>query len=583
MKRDNVTLLLLTLILAITFLPWLGDTLFNTKGEPREALVAVTMLNSGNYILPESYGADIPYKPPFLAWLIAGCSVITGEVNEVASRLPSAVATIAMVIAGFLFYRRRTGGNSRPLAMALVTVTTVEVFRAATACRTDMVLTACIVTSIYAMADACRRKGKPAVSWAAVMLMTCSVLTKGPVGMILPCLVSGIYMLIRGYKLQRTLGVMTISGLVSLIVPALWYYAAWVQGGERFLNLAIEENFGRFTGSMSYDSHLNPWWYNVVTIVAGMSPYTLLALLSLFSLKTRWVKPQWHGLMSAADKLLAWLRSLKPETLLALTATVVIFIFYCFPASKRSVYLLPVYPFLSWLTVNLGVWLVKERKRSLTVYAGVIASTGLIVGLLVCGLHIADCSAIPGIKDEAADLVSGLYREEPGITGWTFVIICILTSAATVYFIATHSLRRQAWGAMASALSIYWILGATVLPIVLNAKSDIVIAREVMRLDPEVKHTFTFNNVKMLRYYTAAFYLGDRLRLFAPEENSSQSVESFSSPLPQSGFLIVNAIDMPQWQKRYGDTYVTDTLWTGTRRSSDCRAIPMIVKFQSRK
>ena len=31
----------LLLVLIVTFVPWLGDTLFNTKGEPREALVAV--------------------------------------------------------------------------------------------------------------------------------------------------------------------------------------------------------------------------------------------------------------------------------------------------------------------------------------------------------------------------------------------------------------------------------------------------------------------------------------------------------------------------------------------------------------
>ena len=46
-------LFLITLaVLILMFIPWLGDTLFNTKGEPREAIVAVSMLNSGNYILP---------------------------------------------------------------------------------------------------------------------------------------------------------------------------------------------------------------------------------------------------------------------------------------------------------------------------------------------------------------------------------------------------------------------------------------------------------------------------------------------------------------------------------------------------
>ena len=58
------------LVLVVMFVPWLGDTLFNTKGEPREAVVAVSMINSGNYILPESCGGDIPYKPPFLACLL---------------------------------------------------------------------------------------------------------------------------------------------------------------------------------------------------------------------------------------------------------------------------------------------------------------------------------------------------------------------------------------------------------------------------------------------------------------------------------------------------------------------------------
>ena len=74
--------------LAILYLPWLGETLFNSKGEPREAIVAVSMLQSGNWILPLNYGDDIPFKPPFLAWLIAGAAWLFngGVVNEYLSR-----------------------------------------------------------------------------------------------------------------------------------------------------------------------------------------------------------------------------------------------------------------------------------------------------------------------------------------------------------------------------------------------------------------------------------------------------------------------------------------------------------------
>lgn len=55
----------LLLVLIVTFVPWLGDTLFNTKGEPREALVAVTMLNSGDFILPEAMEPTFPTSRRF--------------------------------------------------------------------------------------------------------------------------------------------------------------------------------------------------------------------------------------------------------------------------------------------------------------------------------------------------------------------------------------------------------------------------------------------------------------------------------------------------------------------------------------
>ncbi len=35
---------LLLIVLAALLLPWLGQTVFNTKGEPREAIVAMSML-----------------------------------------------------------------------------------------------------------------------------------------------------------------------------------------------------------------------------------------------------------------------------------------------------------------------------------------------------------------------------------------------------------------------------------------------------------------------------------------------------------------------------------------------------------
>ena len=56
----------IALLSTLVIIPFLGETIFYSKGEPREAIVAYSMLESGNWILPLNYGTDIAYKPPFL-------------------------------------------------------------------------------------------------------------------------------------------------------------------------------------------------------------------------------------------------------------------------------------------------------------------------------------------------------------------------------------------------------------------------------------------------------------------------------------------------------------------------------------
>lgn len=58
----------IALLSTLVIIPFLGETIFYSKGEPREAIVAYSMLESGNWILPLNYGTDIAYKPPFLYW-----------------------------------------------------------------------------------------------------------------------------------------------------------------------------------------------------------------------------------------------------------------------------------------------------------------------------------------------------------------------------------------------------------------------------------------------------------------------------------------------------------------------------------
>ena len=137
----------IALLSVLVILPFLGETIFYSKGEPREAIVAFSMLESGNWILPVNYGTDIAYKPPFFYWAIATVSSLLGGVTEYSSRLPSALAFLAMQLVFFSFIAKRKGVKTAFLASILL-LSSFEVHRAAVACRVDMVQVSLIVISL---------------------------------------------------------------------------------------------------------------------------------------------------------------------------------------------------------------------------------------------------------------------------------------------------------------------------------------------------------------------------------------------------------------------------------------------------
>lgn len=108
---------------------FLGQTFFNTWGEPREAVVALSMLQQGNWVLPVNNRAELAFKPPFFHWCIAALSTLVGTVNEYTSRMPSALALSAMVLVGYVFYAKRRGAEM-VFWVALLTLTNFEVHRA---------------------------------------------------------------------------------------------------------------------------------------------------------------------------------------------------------------------------------------------------------------------------------------------------------------------------------------------------------------------------------------------------------------------------------------------------------------------
>ena len=537
--KYNKALWLIIILAIVMMTPFLGLTDFNTKGEPREAVVAYTMLEHGNWILPINNGGDIPYKPPFFHWCIAFFSLIAGHVNEYTSRLPSAVSLVLMTIGGFVFYAKRKDTQTSLIA-AILTLTAFEVHRAGMNCRVDMVNSAFMVGAMYLLYR-WWEKGKYQLPWLAILCMSGATLTKGPVGIILPCFVMGVFMLTQREDFWGIVWRMALTALLSLIIPFCWYYAAYLQGGDEFLRLVKEENIDRFMGKMAYESHENPAWYNLLTLVMGWAPYTLLLLFSLFILP--WKKFSKTRFLENAKKA-------TPLQVFTWLAFLLVLFFYCIPKSKRSVYLLPCYPFMAYLIAEYIVWMVKEKMGAIKVYAGVIASLAVI---LVIATLVIRAGGIPDTifhGKHAADNIAMLHAIGESTHGILFYV-CNVFLIIGAYHIFKALKKKETSQMMRYTLvmiiAIFITLDSTLQPAVLNTKADKHLA-PVIEKKFDTSKLYSYMSVEMMHFFSLNFYLGDK-------------IQQFDKVLPQDGVLMIPESDVPDFKEKFGRDYTFQKVW----------------------
>lgn len=535
-KKSRFSFWIVFIVAAITLLPFIGNTDFTTKGEPREAVVALSMLQQHNWILPLNNGVEIPYKPPFFQWCIAALSLPTGQVTPFTSRLPSAIALILLLSGTAAFFAKRKDSTIAIVGSAL-TMTAFEVHRAATNCRVDMVLTFFIVGALYLLYRWWER-GCRQLPWLAILAMSGATLTKGPVGIVLPCFVMGVFLISMAWREKtkaatvclRLFGKLLPAAILACILPGLWYWAAYQQGGNDFLWLVKDENFGRFLGKMAFVTHENPWTYNILMLIAGWLPWTLPLLLSLFVLP--WRRFSRSGFMESVRKadalqLFTWLSFL------------LILFFYCIPKSKRGVYLLPCYPFMGVLIAEYLVWLAKRSYAPVRIYIGFIAVTGIAVTALLITLRTG---VIPDTifhgrhtADNIAMLHALAYAPLSGLDIF-YIVLAVVGSAIGLMTLMRRSIgavtERPVLSSIVLTLLLFMSIDGYYKPAVMQTKSLKPFAERIGNIAKnEPLYAFTGHSVQgedVLRFYGVDFYLNDRIR-------------QFDHDLPKSGMVMVPA------------------------------------------
>ena len=117
-------------------------------------------------------------------------------------------------------------------------------------------------------------KAKKFYFLAMYVAAACATLVKGPIGVVLPAMVIGPYLLLtRRWSILREANPALGLG-IFLLIAAPWYLAAELRNPGYLRYFLFEENFLRYV-----TPHFNrgqPWYYYVEVLAVGFFPWTAL-------------------------------------------------------------------------------------------------------------------------------------------------------------------------------------------------------------------------------------------------------------------------------------------------------------------
>lgn len=327
--------LMLFMAAAVLLFAGNGSLLVTDSVESNYALTAKEMVLSGDWLSPQIYGHYWYDKPIFFYWLTALAYKIFGF-TEFASRFFPALfglGGLALVAwGGSKLNNERSGFCS-----ALVLLSSVEFFLISKSVITDAVLFFFFSATLLFFYLG-YRDGKASYWYIMYAAAGFSVLTKGPIGVLLPGLIITLFLLWqRDWRVLKRMHLAS-GTLLCLAVAAPWYAAMYSLHGSDFINTFFgTHNFLRAT--VSEHPRDDVFYY-----------YALVNLLALFP---------WSGLVPWT--VYKWQQAGRPklteqQRFLLLWALVVFVFFQCM-ATK---YLTYTYPLLFPASLLLGSLLDKQ-------------------------------------------------------------------------------------------------------------------------------------------------------------------------------------------------------------------------------
>jgi 4-amino-4-deoxy-L-arabinose transferase-like glycosyltransferase len=327
-KKEILWVLILILLCLILFFFRLGARPLWDIDEGMHAATSKEMILSGDWVTPKFNGVPFYDKPIFHNWLVALAFVVFGF-TEFAARLPAAVLGSGCVLITYLLGRAMFHPTVGFLGAAIL-ATAAEFIVLSRSVVHDISLAFFITLALYLFyigyKNSRYRTGRLILFYMALGF---AVLSKGPVGLALPAMIIGLYLIVeRNLKfiLKMKIG---WGILIFIAVAAPWYILISLINPDYAGYFIIEQNLGSF---LSPDSrHSNPFYYYIPVLFGGFFPWSCFLPLALIYA----VRKKFRNFHESVSFPVIWFS--------------VVFIFFSIANSKLATYILPLFPAASLL------------------------------------------------------------------------------------------------------------------------------------------------------------------------------------------------------------------------------------------
>ena len=280
---DRLSTIVILLGVFLSFYFNLGSVALFNLDEGAFGEATREMVESGNYLTTYLNGALRFDKPILIYWLQA-LSVHIFGLGEFALRLPSALSATLWVVVLYRFVKSHYDQNIAFLS-AFMMATSLQITIIAKASIADALLNLLIASSMFLLYNYYLHRDK-LLLYLLFFLIGLGVLTKGPVAILIPIMVSSIFFTIkRELKLWFAMVFNPIGILIFLAVAMPWYTLEYLDQGERFIDgFFFKHNLNRFNTSL--EGHSGSLLYFIPVVLVGLIPYTTILLRSIVDIRS---------------------------------------------------------------------------------------------------------------------------------------------------------------------------------------------------------------------------------------------------------------------------------------------------------